>query len=139
MSGKILPPEQWKKLPEHITSAVDTYEKSRERLCLDKVSVENAIRRLDNYICAQIAEWALLPDKSETVNNYGEALRHQQCGITPSTEKLGYAIANGRKSKIKAADQHIIDIICCFFDKTEYVFSYTHYDEANGDYYFRRS
>lgn len=142
IDGKLLPAHLWKKLPNYVADTLDQYEKRREKIVQAKETAEDQLRQIDNIICADVAETALGSD-NDLVKAYGEALLHQQLGIVPKRKKLGYTIADASTNKLKVKDRLLVEMVCCFLDKTTYVFSRTHYDEMSGDgvqdHYFRRS
>ena len=78
--------------------------------------------------------------RSEWILWHAEAMMHANLKVKPTTERLGYALANGRCPKtISSKNNKLLDSICVEFDKADYIFRTTHYDECENGHYFRRS
>jgi hypothetical protein len=70
-----------------------------------------------------------------------EAMLHDNLEQQPTTERLGYELADIKESssKLTKEQKSIYNKINQVFDVYNYIFSHTHYDECSGDYFFRRS
>ena len=78
--------------------------------------------------------------KNEWILWNAEAMMHANLKVKPTTERLGYALANAYSNKtISSKNRELLDSICAEFDKADYIFRTTHYDEYENGHYFRRS
>jgi hypothetical protein len=80
---------------------------------------------------------------NEPLNKLGEALRHRVLKEKPTTERLGYALADIYQELNQIPqnerEEKLLRDVLSHLDVADYIFSHTHYDECSNGYFFRRS